>query len=41
MPQKLLDLSRLSGLGWSPQIDLIDGIRLTYDWYQTDVFQDW
>ena len=36
MPQKLLDVSRLSGLGWNPQIDLVDGIRLTYDWYQTD-----
>jgi GDP-L-fucose synthase len=39
MPQKLLDVSRLCGLGWSPQIDLVDGIRLTYDWYQTGVFQ--
>ena len=39
MPQKLLDVSRLSGLGWSPQIDLVDGIRLTYDWYQTGAFQ--
>jgi GDP-L-fucose synthase len=38
MPQKLLDVSRLCGLGWSPQIDLVDGIRLTYDWYRTGVY---
>ncbi|MBI5578640.1 MAG: GDP-L-fucose synthase [Deltaproteobacteria bacterium] len=38
-PQKLLDLSRLSGLGWSPQIDLGDGVRLTYEWYQTGALQ--
>ncbi|RPJ11473.1 MAG: GDP-L-fucose synthase [Deltaproteobacteria bacterium] len=41
MPQKLLDLSRLSGLGWSPQIDLVDGIRITYDWYQTGALRNW
>lgn len=33
MPQKLLDISRLSGLGWSPQIDLAHGIAQTYEWY--------
>ena len=36
MSQKLLDVSRMSGLGWNPQIDLVDGIRINYDWYQTD-----
>jgi GDP-L-fucose synthase len=41
MPQKLLDVSRLSGLGWSPQIDLVDGVRLTYDWYQSGPLQQW
>jgi len=41
MPKKLLDVSRLSGLGWSPQIDLVDGVRLTYDWYQTGPLQQW
>jgi GDP-L-fucose synthase len=39
MPQKLLDVSRLSGLGWGRQIDLVDGIRRTYDWYQARVLQ--
>jgi len=31
-PRKLLDISRLQGLGWSPQISLRRGIRETYDW---------
>lgn len=33
MPRKLLDVSKLRGLGWSPTIELLDGIRSTYDWY--------
>jgi GDP-L-fucose synthase len=33
MLQKLLDVTRLSRLGWSPQIELVDGIERTYDWY--------
>ncbi|BBO92883.1 GDP-L-fucose synthase family protein [Desulfosarcina ovata] len=32
-PQKLLDVSRLSGLGWRASINLVDGIRRTYQWY--------
>jgi GDP-L-fucose synthase len=38
MPKKLLDVSRLSGLGWSPQIDLVDGIGRAYEWYQTRAY---
>lgn len=34
-PRKLLDVSRLSALGWKAQIGLEEGIRQTYDWYQT------
>ena len=30
-PQKLLDVSRLNGLGWKATISLEDGIRRTYD----------
>jgi GDP-L-fucose synthase len=30
-PQKLLDVSRLSGLGWKAAISLEDGIRRTYE----------
>ncbi len=32
-PRKLLDIARLQGLGWKPQIGLRDGIRQTYDWF--------
>jgi GDP-L-fucose synthase len=33
MPRKLLDSSRAKELGWSPEIDLAEGIRQTYAWY--------
>jgi GDP-L-fucose synthase len=32
-PRKLLDTSRLSALGWKPDIGLREGIQLTYRWY--------
>jgi len=32
-PRKFLDSSRISELGWKPQIDLEHGISLTYDWF--------
>jgi GDP-L-fucose synthase len=32
-PRKLLDISRLSQLGWKPRINLRDGIKSTYGWY--------
>ena len=32
-PRKLLDVSRLSALGWKAQIGLEEGIRETYEWY--------
>lgn len=32
-PRKLLDVSRLFGLGWRPQISLPEGLRRTYAWY--------
>lgn len=32
-PRKLLDISRLRGLGWSPKIGLQEGIAETYRWY--------
>jgi len=32
-PRKLLDISRIKGLGWSPKTRLDDGIRQVYDWY--------
>jgi GDP-L-fucose synthase len=32
-PRKLLDTTRLTGLGWSPKIGLEAGIRSTYEWF--------
>jgi GDP-L-fucose synthase len=36
-PRKLLDVSKLTALGWRPRIDLKAGIRQTYDWYRAAV----
>jgi GDP-L-fucose synthase len=33
VPRKLLDVSKLSELGWKPRIALREGIKLTYDWF--------
>jgi GDP-L-fucose synthase len=35
-PRKLLDVTRLSELGWHAQIPLRDGIAGTYEWYLED-----
>ena len=32
-PRKLLDVSRLNALGWTPKIDLATGLESTYRWY--------
>lgn len=32
-PRKLLDVTRLQDLGWTPRIRLRDGIADTYDWF--------
>ena len=32
-PRKLLDVSRLHGLGWRHRISLAEGIRSTYQWF--------
>jgi GDP-L-fucose synthase len=36
-PRKLLDTTRLTGLGWQPSIELEDGIAATYAWYQAQL----
>jgi GDP-L-fucose synthase len=32
-PRKLLDITRLKNLGWSPTLTLHEGIRKSYEWY--------
>ena len=36
-PRKLLDVSKLTTLGWRPRIDLETGIRQTHEWYRTSL----
>ena len=34
-PRKLLDVSRISKMGWSPKIPLAQGLKQTYGWYRS------
>jgi GDP-L-fucose synthase len=34
-PRKLLDVSRLTALGWRPRISLREGVQQVYDWYRS------
>lgn len=34
-PRKLLDVSRLTALGWQPSIPLEEGLASTYAWYRS------
>ena len=36
-PRKLLDVSRLTDLGWSARTGLEEGLRRTYDWYLANI----
>jgi GDP-L-fucose synthase len=36
-PQKLLDTTRLSALGWQPRIGLADGLADAYRWYLDEI----
>lgn len=35
-PRKLLDISRIKGLGWSPKTELVEGIRKSYNAFLVD-----
>ncbi len=37
MPRKLLDTSRIAGLGWRARTGLEDGLAATYDWYRSRI----
>lgn len=39
-PQKLLDVTKLDSLGWSPSIVLKEGIKDTYCWYKSQAEND-
>jgi GDP-L-fucose synthase len=32
-PRKLMDISKMHELGWKHQVQLEEGIQLTYDWF--------
>ncbi len=34
--RKLLDVSKIKNLGWSSKINLVDGIKMTFDWYKSN-----
>lgn len=36
-PQKLLDVSKLKSIGWTPRTTLQDGIAKTYQWYVKNI----
>jgi GDP-L-fucose synthase len=33
-PRKVLNIEKIKSLGWSPKIDLVQGIELTYEWFK-------
>jgi GDP-L-fucose synthase len=40
VPRKLLDVSRLTALGWQPRISLRSGLADAYEWYVENVAKD-
>ncbi len=39
-PRKLLDVSRLAGLGWRARTPLREGLAATYDWYRRSLARE-
>ncbi len=40
MPRKVLDVTKLRELGWSPKHELRDGLQTTYDWFLSQDLAD-
>ena len=38
-PRKLIDVSRLTNMGWSYSIDLLEGLQKTYNWYLEEILK--
>jgi GDP-L-fucose synthase len=38
-PRKLLDVSKMTSLGWKPRISLDEGLRMLYEWYTAPFIQ--
>ena len=36
-PRKLLDSSKISDYGWEPEIQIQEGLKLTYQWYLENI----
>jgi GDP-L-fucose synthase len=36
-PRKLLDVSRITELGWTPEVGLVEGVQRTYEWFLTHI----
>ena len=38
-PQKMLDIARLRSIGWTPNVELRDGLATTYAWFLENIDQ--
>lgn len=38
-PKRLLDSSKINKLGWTPKIQLKDGLKETYNWYTNNIWK--
>jgi GDP-L-fucose synthase len=36
-PRKLMDVSKMNALGWKPEIELEEGITMTYQWFLDNI----
>ena len=36
-PRKLMDISKMHGIGWKHEVNLEEGIQLTYDWFLENI----